>query len=58
MFTVQNAWSWNVFGCPRNEAWFWAIINETCYAGLVYNVYGPCGTTTMTAVEVAHHVSM
>lgn len=55
MFTVQNAWTWDVWGCTQREAWFWALVNEAS-GGFVYNIYGPCGTHHMSADEVAAYV--
>lgn len=58
MFTVQNAWTWNVIECTRKEAWFWAMINETYFAGLVYNIYGGSSTQTLNSVQIAYYLDV
>jgi len=56
MFIVQNCWTWSVFNCTLNEAWFWALINETYFASQQYNVYGSGGSQKpLSSHEIAHY---
>jgi hypothetical protein len=54
MFTVQNTFTGQVWGCTQREAWLWSKMNDAL-GGSVYNIFGPCTTHTLSTDEIARH---